>query len=812
MQFSEQWLRQYSNPAIGSDELAHRLTMSGLEVEESVPVAPPFNGIVVAHVVSVAKHPNADKLTVCEVDAGTGAKLSIVCGAPNVAAGLRVPCALEGAVLPGDFRIKRTTMRGVESQGMLCSARELGLSEDHSGLMILDADATIGQDIRAALDLDDRKLTIKLTPNRADCLSVVGVAREVAAITGAALKLPAFDPVAPQIDARLPVRVEAPDLCGRFSGRVIRGVDAHAPTPDWMKQRLERSGQRPISALVDISNYVMLELGRPSHVFDLDKVKGGLIVRWGRAGEQVELLNGQTVAVDEGVGVICDDAGVEAMAGIMGGDATAVSLDTRHVYVEAAFWWPDSIRGRSRRYNFSTDAAHRFERGVDFATTVDHLEYITRLILDICGGQPGPVDDTVLALPERKPVTMRVERCRRVLGIPLEAKDMADAFRRLGLAFEAHSDRLVVTPPSYRFDLEIEEDLIEEVARLFGFERIPADPPRAAAQMRMRREARRSMHDVRRVLARDGYQELVNYSFVDAAWEQDFAGNPDPIRVLNPIASQMSVMRTTLLGGLVAGLGYNLNRKQNRVRLFEVGRVFMRDPEVPDGPLSVQGIAQPTVVSGLAYGPAEDEQWGVATRDVDFYDVKGDMERLFAPVPVRFVRAEHPALHPGRSAFVEADGATVGFVGELHPRLQQKYELPKAAVVFEVDLAPLLARPLPVFNPVSKFQPVTRDISITVDDALPVAAIEDAVAAMSTADGRLSALREFRLFDVYRPRGDSSKVAEASANALLNKEKSLAFRVVLQDTERPLNDDDAEAAVGAIVEGLERQCGARLRR
>ncbi|MGE5160986.1 MAG: phenylalanine--tRNA ligase subunit beta, partial [Betaproteobacteria bacterium] len=615
-----------------------------------------------------------------------------------------------------------------------------------------------------------------------------------------------------QIDERLPVRIEAPDLCGRFSGRVIRGVDARAPTPDWMKQRLERSGQRPISALVDISNYVMLELGRPSHVFDLDKVKGGLAVRWGRAGEELVLLNGQTVAVDEGVGVICDDAGVEAMAGIMGGDATAVSLDTRNVYVEAAFWWPDAIRGRSRRYNFSTDAAHRFERGVDFATTVDHLEYITRLILAICGGQPGPVDDTVRALPERRPVTMRVERCRRVLGIPIEAKDMADAFRRLGLAFEAHADRFVVTPPSYRFDLEIEEDLIEEVARLFGFERIPAEAPRAAAQMRMQREDRRSMHDVRRTLARDGYQELVNYSFVDAAWEQDFAANPDPIRVLNPIASQMSVMRTTLLGGLVAALGYNLNRKQARARLFELGRVFLRDPEVPDGPLCVQGIAQPTVVSGLAYGPADDEQWGVAARDVDFHDVKGDVERLFAPVAVRFVRAEHPALHPGRSAFVEMDGATVGFVGELHPRLQQKYELPKAAVVFEVDLAPLLARPLPRFIPVSKFQPVTRDISITVDEALPVAAIEDAVAALAQADSRLSALREFRLFDVYRPRSDSSKVAEASANALLNKEKSLAFRVVLQDTERPLNDADADAAVGTIVAGLEKQCGARLRR
>lgn len=812
MQFSEQWLRHYANPAIDSDELAHRLTMSGLEVEESEPVAPPFTGVVVAKVMTVAKHPNADKLTVCEVDAGTGARLNIVCGAPNVAAGIRVPCALEGAVLPGDFRIKRTAMRGVESQGMLCSARELGLSEDHSGLMILDATAPIGQDIRRALDLDDRKLTIKLTPNRADCLSVVGVAREVAAITGAPLRLPAFTPVPAQIAERLPVRVDAPDLCGRFSGRVIRGVDARAPTPDWMKQRLERSGQRPISALVDISNYVMLELGRPSHVFDLDKVRGGLTVRWGASGERVELLNGQAVDVDDRVGVIADDAGVEALAGIMGGAATAVSLDTRNVYVEAAFWWPDSIRGRSRRYSFSTDAAHRFERGVDYATTVDHIEYITRLVVDICGGQPGPVDDTVLRLPERKPVAMRIERCRRIIGVPLEADAMADAFGRLSLHFERDAERFVVTPPSYRFDLEIEEDLIEEVARLFGFERIPDHPPRAVQTMRSPPEQQRSVHDVRRALARDGYQELVNYSFVDAQWEQDFAGNPDPIRVLNPIASQMSVMRSTLLGSLVAALGYNLNRKASRARLFEIGRVFLRDPEVEDGPLAVKGIAQPTVVAGLAYGLADDEQWGITGHDVDFFDVKGDIERLFAPSNVEFVRAEHPALHPGRSAFVEADGATVGFVGELHPRLQQKYELAKAPVVFEVDLAPLLVRPLPRFVEVSKFQPVTRDISITVDDSLPVAAIEAAVRSLSRADNRLSAVREFRLFDVYRPRPDSSKVAEASANALLNKEKSLAFRVVLQDTDRALNDADADAAIGAIVEGLEKQCGARLRR
>ena len=813
MQLSEQWLRQYANPTLDSDELAHRLTMGGLEVEESVPVAPPFTGVVVAHVIAVHRHPNADKLTVCEVDAGTGKPLRIVCGAPNVAGGIRVPCALEGAVLPGDFRIKRTTMRGVESEGMLCSARELGLSEDHSGLMILDAGTPVGHDVRKTLQLDDRKLTIKLTPNRADCLSVVGIAREVAAITRTPLAEPVFEPLAPRIDDRLPVRVEASDLCGRFSGRVIRSVDARAPTPDWMKRRLERSGQRPISALVDISNYVMLELGRPSHVFDLDKVRGGLTVRWGRAGEKVELLNGQTVDVDETIGVIADDAGVEALAGVMGGNATAVSLDTANIYVEGAFWWPDAIRGRARRYNFTTDAAHRFERGVDYATTVAHIEYITQLIVDICGGSPGPVDDTIVRLPQRTPVQMRIERCRRVLGMPVVADDIADAFARLRLPFERHIDRFVVTPPSYRFDLETEEDLIEEVARLYGFERIRSDAPRAPLRIRAQTEDRRSVHDVRRALAHDGYQEVVTYSFVDASWERDFAANDQPIRVLNPIASQMSVMRSTLAGSLVDVLVYNLNRKADRVRVFEVGRVFLRDAKVVDGPLSVHGVAQPTCVGGLAYGTAVDEQWGVPARDVDFFDVKGDLERLFAPAAASFTRVEHhPALHPGRSAYVELAGQIVGFVGELHPRLQRKYELPKAPVVFELDLAPLLERAVPRYRELSKFQPLIRDISVTVAEELPAGAIEEAVRSLSRTDARLSAVREFRLFDVYRPRTDSSKVAEASANALLNKEKSLAFRVVLQDTDRALNDADADAAIEVIVRELENQCGARLRR
>jgi phenylalanyl-tRNA synthetase beta chain len=820
MQFSEQWLRAIVNPALDADALADKLTMAGLEVEENEPVAPPFSNVVVGHVRSVAKHPNADKLTVCQVDVGRAAPLTIVCGAPNVAEGLRVPCALEGAVLPGDFRIKQTTMRGVASQGMLCSARELGLSEDHAGLLVLDADAPIGTPVRDVLALDDRRFTIKLTPNRGDCLSVAGVAREVAALTGAALRLPAFTPIAPNLDQRLPVKILAPDLCGRFSGRVIRGLNAGAPTPAWMKQRLERSGQRPISALVDISNYVMLELGRPSHVFDLDRVADGLEVRWGRKGETVELLNGQTVEVDDWIGVIADAKGVEALAGIMGGEATAVTLDTRNVYVEAAFWWPEAIQGRTRRLNFSTDAAHRFERGVDYATTVEHIEYITRLLLDICGTPQtriGPIDDQIVRLPQRKPVRMRVDRCRKVLGVAVTESDIAACFARLGLPAERIDDAggsaFVVTPPSYRFDLEIEEDLIEEVARIHGFERIPAEPPRARAAMRGRSEAERSLHELRRQMADCGYQELVNFSFVDAAWEVDFAGNADPIRVVNPIASQMSVMRTTLLGGLVHALKYNVNRKATRVRVFELGRVFARNEHVADGALAVGGIDQPLRLGGLAWGPVEVKHWGAPERDVDFFDVKGDVERMLAGVgSVRFVAAEHPALHPGRSAKVELNGQGIGWIGELHPRWRQRYELPGAPVVFELDAAALQTVGVPQTTAVPRFPAVVRDISVAVDPAIPVQQLFDSVARLAARDGRLKVLREFRLFDLYRPGGaDSSSFAAAGANALLIKEKSLAFRIVLQDTERTLSDADADAAVGAIVEELGAQCGARLR-
>src|SRR5690606_19066103 len=455
-----------------------------------------------------------------------------------------------------------------------------------------------------------------------------GVAREVAALTGAPLVVHEFEPVAPTIPDRLPVKVEAPDLCGRFAGRIIRGVNAKAPTPDWMKKKLERAGQRSISALVDISNYVMLELGRPTHVFDIQRIQNGLTVRWAREGETLELLNGQVVELQPDVGVIAAGDVVESMAGIMGGEATAVTLDTTDIFLEGAFWWPEAIMGRARRYKFSSEASHRFERGVDFEHVTEDLEYMTRLIVDICGGQAGPLEDQVIALPERAPVRMRLERCRRVLGLPLEKTEVEDIFTRLGLAYRCEGEDFIVEPPSYRFDLVIEEDLIEEVARIYGFERIPDQPPRARAQMRVAPETLRGPHELRHRMAALDYQEVINFSFVEEAWERDYAGEENPIRLLNPIASHLAVMRTTLIGGLVANIAHNMRHRQSRVRVFELGRVFMRNASLQDGPLTVAGVEQPLRLAAAAWGPALEVQWGVPTRAVDFYDVKAHLEAL----------------------------------------------------------------------------------------------------------------------------------------------------------------------------------------
>lgn len=804
MQFSESWLRTLVNPAIGTEELAHQLTMAGLEVEETQSAAPAFSGVVVARIAEIAPHPDADKLRVCKVDDGSGELLQIVCGAPNAAAGLVVPLASVGAELPGGMKIGVAKMRGVTSSGMLCSARELGLSQDHGGLLELSGDLKPGTDIRQALDLDDTLFVLKLTPNRADCLSILGVAREVAALTGAPLSAPRARPVPVGIEDRLPVRVEAPDLCGRFAGRVIRGVNARAATPDWMKARLERAGQRSVSALVDISNYVMLEVGRPSHVFDLDKIQGDLTVRWARKGERLELLSGTHVDLDEKVGVITAGPVVESMAGIMGGEATSVTLDTRNIYLEAAFWWPGAIAGRARRYKFSSEASHRFERGVDYGSIPEHMELITALILDICGGQAGPVDDQIINLPKREPVRMRLARCHRVLGVPVPHDEVAQIFTRLGLAFTTDGETFSVTPPSYRFDLEIEEDLIEEVARIHGFERIPSVPPVARAKMHAHPEARRGQHALRRAIAARDYQEVVNYSFVQAEWERDYAGNDDPVRLLNPIASHLSVMRSSLIAGLVAIVRYNANRKQSRVRLFELGRVFQRDARMADGPLDVAGVRQPLKLAGAAWGPASDEQWGEALRQVDFYDVKMDVEALFGKRAreLRFVAARHPALHPGRSARIELAGQGVGWIGELHPQWARQADLAHAPVVFELDVQALSQGELPVVRELSRQPIVQRDLALWVDESVPVQAMLDTVAGLVETDPQLAVVQDVQLFDVWR---EQPRKAEAAG------EKSLAFRFWLQDTAVTLDEARVADCINRIKDALVSAHSARQR-
>ncbi len=818
MQFSESWLRQYVNPSLDSDGLGHAMTMAGLEVEEQYSVAPAFTKIVIAQILSAEQHPDADRLRVCKVDAGTGQELQIVCGAPNARPGIKIPCALVGAELPPaeaggkPFMIKVGKLRGVESQGMLCSGRELGLGDDHEGILELPTDAPVGKDIREYLNLDDQIFVIKLTPNKADCLSLMGMAREVSAITGAALCVPKWTVPVASINDKLKVAVENKDLCGRFAGRVIRGVNPQAKTPDWIVQRLARAGQRSISALVDLSNYVMLEMGQPTHVFDIDKLEGDITVRWAKAGETLELLNGQTVTLQDPdsagkmqeAGVVADQKGPVALAGIMGGNHCAVSDSTKNIYVEAAYWLPSAIQGRTRRFNFSTDAAHRFERGVDPQNTVNCLEYLSSLIIEVCGGQAGPVDDQILNVPERNAVKLRLARAEKVIGIPLTKEVVADVFQRLGFEFKQEGDLFIVTPPSYRFDIEIEEDLIEEVARMYGFENIPDQPPVASLKMSAKTEAKRGIHLLRQRFALQGYQEAVNFGFTDLDSEKRLTGitEKDVIAVLNPIASQYGVMRSTLWGGLLTNLKANLNRGAGRVRLFEAGRVFKRDSGIQELAGQVAGFHQPQKIGGLAYGSFVPEQWASTTRAVDFFDVKGDLERVLDPLHFMTEAAQHPALHPGRSAQVllKTNQGTVliGWIGELHPGLQQAYELPQAPVLFELDLEPIRELGLPMPKELSKFPAVQRDLALVVKQNISAQSLLDAMAASMQ-----NFIRTIELFDEFKPKAGSSSMAD--------DEKSLAFRVTLLNPNETLQDPQIDAVMAALLGAVEKKCAARLR-
>lgn len=786
MQFSYNWLKTQADAHLSADEFTHLLTMSGLEVEEADKAAPEFSSVVVAEVKSVEKHPDADRLNVTQVDAGTGELIQIVCGAPNVRAGIKVPCALPGAVLPGNFKIKPTKMRGQVSNGMLCSTNELGLPDDGvDGLHILPADAPVGQNLRDYLDLDDTVFTLKITPNRADCLSIKGLAREVAALTQCAHTPVSVQAVAVQSSKIQPVRIDAPADCGRFLSRVIENVNAEAPTPDWIKQRLARSGIRSISALVDIGNYVMLELGQPMHVFDADKLSGSIIVRRAAEGETLECLNEKTVCLSENTLVIADEQGALSMAGIMGGAASAVSDGTKNIVLEAAWFAPEIIAGKSRQYGFGSDSSFRFERGVDFELQHDAIERASELVLQICGGAAGEITEAVGKLPERKTVAVRTARVEKLLGVAVDEARIESILAALGLQPKKVSDGLQTTSPSFRYDIEIEADLIEEIARVYGYENIPDDATSGRLKMLALPETRRNRFAVYNQMAARGFQEVVSYAFVDEQWERDFAANENPIRLQNPLAAQYSVMRSTLIGGLVEILQNNLNRKQNRVRVFEIARVFSKGS---DG-----RFVQNERIGGLVYGSADPEQWGEKTRSADFYDVKGNVEDLLGGKNVSFVKAEHPALHPGRTAEIVMDGHTVGFIGELHPQWLQKYDLPQAPLVFEIDMDAVLARGKTVYRPVSKFQPVRRDLAFVLPENV---SHDDLLGALNSVKSGL--VQEIAAFDVYRGTG------------LPEGMKSIAVKVMLQDSEATLTDERVEPLIEKMVQAAA-EAGAQLR-
>lgn len=780
MQFPESWLRSLVNPALDTAQLAHAVTMAGLEVEALTPAAPPFNNVVVAEILSAEKHPDADRLRVCQVDVGEAAPVTIVCGAPNAAAGLKVPCARPGAQLPG-IEIKVTKVRGVESFGMLCSTRELGLEGAAEGLMVLPDDAPVGEDFRRWLNLDDTLITLKLTPNRADCLSMQGLAREIGAITGAEVHLPQIAGVESRIQDTLPVQLNAPEACPLYLGRVVRGINAQATTPRWMAERLERSGIRPLLAPVDITNYVLLELGQPMHAFALSRLNGGIEVRLARAGETLELLNGQTAELAPDMLVIADAGGPVALAGIMGGLPTSVERVTVDVFLEAAFFAPAAIAGRARRLGLSTDSSHRFERGVDFGATRQAMERATQLLLEICGGQAGPITEVAAALPRRDSITLRLARLARVAGVGIDADSVMRGLVALGAGVERQDDRLIVTPPSFRFDLAIEEDLIEEAVRLYGYDNIPAQPPAAPSRMLPQDETLLADDTLRQMLVGLDYQEVITYSFVDPAWETALDADARPLPLANPLASQLSAMRTTLWGGLIETLRHNLNRQQSRVRIFELGRVYRSQTE------------QPMKLGGLVYGEVLPEQWGAAARRVDFFDLKGDLEQLFGHA-LDARPGAHPALHPGQSAEIWAEGRAIGWIGTLHPRLVQAFDLPAAPVLFELDSGVLAQRPLPRHATLSRFPLVRRDLAFVLDAHTPagelLAVLRDAAA---------DAVRAIEVFDEYRGKG----VAE--------NQKSLAIRVVMQDTERTLTDQGVEDAVQKLVDAALRQCNASLR-
>ena len=789
MKFSEKWLREWVNPAIGSQELMDQITMAGLEVDGFESVAGTFTGVVIGEVRSVAPHPDADKLRVCEVSSGDET-VQVVCGAPNVREGLKVPFAMVGAVLPGDFKIKKAKLRGQPSNGMLCAESELGLSDDGAGLMELPADAPTGQDLREYLGLNDITIDVDLTPNRADCLSLRGLAREVGVLTGESVTEPELAPVPTRHDEKPSVTVDAPAACPRYLGRIVRNVDLSVDTPLWMVEKLRRSGIRSIDAAVDVTNYVMLELGQPLHAFDRAEIEGGIVVRMAKNDEELVLLDGQTVKLTPDTLVIADHAKPLAIAGVMGGEHSGVTEKTRDLVLEAAWFEPIAMAGKAREYGLHTDASHRFERGVDYELARAAMERATALLLEITGGEAGEIVEVASDehLPSARQVTLRADRLNAVLGMTIDAPRVEDILTRLGLAIaDQTGDRWTVTVPSYRPDISIEEDLIEEVGRIYGYNNLPVTEPVGSLAMRPVKEAVRPVSAVRNFYVDNGYQEAITYSFVDPKVQQILDPQREGIALANPISADLAVMRTTLWSGLVKTLEYNQKRQQPRIRLFETGLRFVKDGDKID---------QQPMLAGIVTGGQLPENWANGRRDADFFDVKGELESLFSllGIEVRFAAGQHPALHPGQTAQLLLGEQPVGWLGAMHPQVQKKLDLNGTIFMFELFLNPIVSGYVPNFKEFSKYPEVRRDLAIIIGNEIAFADVDRVV--RNNAGERLTALRAF---DVY----EGEKLGEGK--------RSLALSLFWQHPERTLNDDEVHELFDRVIKALQEELGATLR-
>jgi len=790
MQISEAWLRSYVDPAVSTEELVAQLTMAGLEVDSVQPAAAEFSGVVVGEVLSMEQHPDADRLRVCQVNAGAAEPLQIVCGASNVRIGLKIPAALIGAVLPGDFKIKKSKLRGVESYGMLCSEKELGLAADANGLMELAADAPVGTDIREYLSLNDTIIEVDLTPNRADCLSVEGIAREVAVLNRMDWTATPVEKTAISHQDTVKVNVEATEACPRYLGRLIKNVNPKAETPLWMQERLRRSGLRSLGPLVDVTNYVLIELGQPFHAFDADKLTCSIHVRLAKSDESLTLLNGQTIKLDLEALVIADDKKALALAGVMGGSETAVSDATRNVFLECAFFTPQSIAGKARRYGLHTDSSHRFERGVDHTLQERAIERATQLLVAIAGGSVGPISEvkTEAALPQRPAVLLRRQRIEKMLGIVLADAEILSIFQRLGLSVKTEAEGWLITPPGFRFDIAIEADLVEEIARIYGYNNIPNNSLLMRSELGQATEAVLEIDRIKDLLVDRGYQEAITYSFVDADIQKAIAPDVAAISLQNPISSELSVMRTTLWCGLLKAALYNANRQHNRVRFFETGLRFVNKGGA---------MHQQKMLSGLVSGSAYAEQWAEPTRKVDFFDIKADVEAMFAltGAPVQFAAGKQYALHPGQTAeILTAQGEHIGWLGMLHPNLEKQLGFDSQVFLFELDQDLLLDRQIPVFKPLSKYPSVRRDLALIVKDAVTA----DQIISCIKQCGEQS-LQDIAIFDIYRGKG----VEEGC--------KSVALSLILQDYAQTLKDSEIDAIFNKVLEALMNKLNAKLR-